>query len=82
MSTFPLAIRYDILQRRSNGVLVLVGEKVFAQNSTTTQGFSDDEDGGMDVLAAESTSAQNITIDDSLLQFKNDQTPISGKSVD
>lgn len=67
----PLAIHYDVLQRRSDGVIVLVGTSTPAlgQNSTESQA----------ILSAQAINANatDLMIDQNKLQWKNGEQPIS-----
>lgn len=90
ISLLSLAIRYDIVQRRQDGQIVLVGVANPAATNTgnsTAQTTKEGEE--EDVMVEETAEAetifrgmatgQNLTIATSQLEFKNGKTPVSGR---
>lgn len=65
------------MQRRSGGEIVLVGAYTpIANDTSTTNGTSVDTGAGFGRFAALATEF-NVTINDSLLEFKNGEVPVS-----
>lgn len=79
-------MRYDIVQRRQDGQIVLVGVSNPKVNSTA-QAIAEGEE--EDVVVGETAEAeiifrgmatsQNLTIATTQLEFKNNKTPVSGR---